>query len=201
MRRGRAELDFAGTEFCWVACAFSYVFTLQAFPLRFLAPAVVLFFCASLRPRYAFPNFPFLRMVLRYLCCFDSFFIVVSSVSLPHRVCKCFQPVIPPSRFSSELHYVNGPLLFAPCWSRDPYLFLGLMLPSLLSRAAIAVSRWHLCVFRPSRSQTGAKKCFHSFFFFFFFLLGGVTPSELTLQFEERPQKLGLSVEARGFET
>lgn len=126
-----------GTEFCRVACVSSYVFTLQAFPLRFLAPAVVLFFCASLRPRYAVPSFPFLRTVLEYLCYLGSFFIAVSSVPLSHRVCKCFQPVILPSRFSSELHYVSGPLLFTPCRSQDPYFFLRLMLPSPLSKAAI----------------------------------------------------------------
>lgn len=188
MRRGEAALGVLGTAFCRPACAFYYVSALPAFPLRFLAPAVVLFFCASGLAHYAFPNFPLLRMVLRHLCYFGSFFALVSSVPSPPGV-----QVLPTCSGPFSV-LVRGALrqwspLLPRAGARTPFFFLGRRVPVRFPRPAFPSADDGSFVFLPVRlSDTRTRPLL-----FFFFFLSGVTPSELTLKSEERPQELGLS--------
>lgn len=141
------------------------MFILQAFPLRFLDPAVVLFFCASFLPHYAFPNFPFLRAVLQYSLLFRPFLHRSIIRHFPTGCASAFNLLYSfhVSRQSCITSVVPSSLPHAG--ARTPFFFPGSMLFSLLSKAGVPVSiRWQRFVFLPT-FQTVSRECFHSFFF------------------------------------
>lgn len=78
--------------------------------------------------------------------------------------------------------------------ARTPFSFLDRCFPVCFPKLGFPLANdGSFVYFCLSTFQTGSRECFHSFH------LGSVTPSELTLKPEERPQKLGLSLEARDF--
>ena len=149
MRREGPGWTFPETKFCWRVGAFS----LKVLLLHFLAPAVVLFFCASLLPPLRL--FSFFHFSLRFYC-------ILVTRHLPPLWCRpspLYRVVEVPSTCSTllflvKLHYVSGPLLLAPCGARDPFFFPGFVLFCLLSKVEIPGSKgWQLRLFL-SRSQT-----------------------------------------------
>lgn len=135
---------FPETRFCWRVGAFS----LKVLLLHFLAPAVVLFFCASLLPPLRLFSFPISPHGFTV-----SLFVTRHLPPLWCRPSPLYWVVEVPSTCSTllflvKLHYVSGPLLLAPCGARDPFFFLGFVLSCLLSKVEIPGSKgWQLRLF------------------------------------------------------